>query len=69
MVLTDVKERALILIHPANNAIKELRGCIAPVTRLSGVGKGDLSRAAFDKVKSLVLMHIDDEPIYLIIKS
>jgi hypothetical protein len=30
----DVKNRKLILFHPANNALKELNGCIAPVTKL-----------------------------------
>ena len=33
--LVDVPNRTYILIHPANNAQKELHGCIAPVTKLS----------------------------------
>jgi hypothetical protein len=40
----NVPKRADILIHPANNAIKELRGCIAPVTVLTGPGMGDKSK-------------------------
>ena len=38
--LVDVPSRRFILIHPANNALAELNGCIAPVTKLSGPGLG-----------------------------
>ena len=41
-----VKGRSGILIHVANDAQKELRGCIAPVFSLSGNGKGQYSRLA-----------------------
>jgi hypothetical protein len=34
----SVKGRSGILFHPANNAMKELNGCIAPVTKISGAG-------------------------------
>ena len=36
--LVDVPNRKYILFHPANNALRELNGCIAPVTKLSGPG-------------------------------
>ena len=52
--VVDVENRSLILFHPANNAMKELNGCIAPVTKLSGPGLGLLSRKAFEKLKTLV---------------
>lgn len=45
-VLLDVPNRSCILIHPANHAQKELQGCIAPVTKITGEGKGILSRKA-----------------------
>jgi hypothetical protein len=48
--LTDVPGRSLILMHPANDALMELRGCIAPVSRLTGEGTGDASRAALQIV-------------------
>lgn len=32
----NVPNRSLILFHPANNALNELRGCIAPVSQHSG---------------------------------
>jgi len=41
-----VKGRSGILIHVANDAQKELRGCIAPVFSLTGNGKGQYSRLA-----------------------
>jgi hypothetical protein len=34
--IRNVPNRAAILLHPANNALKELNGCIAPVTKISG---------------------------------
>jgi hypothetical protein len=48
----QVEGRSLILLHPANDALKELRGCIAPVMQLSGVGKGVYSRNALEKILS-----------------
>jgi len=52
--LMNVPGRDLILIHPANDAKKELLGCIAPVTQHSGIGKGSSSRKAMAKLKVLV---------------
>jgi hypothetical protein len=52
--LKNVPGRDLILIHPANDAEKELLGCIAPVTQHTGIGKGSLSRKAFTKLKTIV---------------
>ena len=57
----DVKNRSLILFHPANNALQELNGCIAPVTKLSGPGMGLMSRKAFTKLKNLVYKALDDD--------
>ena len=66
----DVKNRSLILFHPANNALQELNGCIAPVTKLSGSGLGLMSRKAFTKLKKLVYPILDkNESVALIIKS
>jgi hypothetical protein len=40
----NVPGREAILIHSANDAIKELRGCIAPVTYLERPGVGSKSK-------------------------
>lgn len=52
--ICDVPNRSLILFHPANHAGNELRGCIAPVTKLSGSGIGLESVKAFQKLQALV---------------
>ena len=68
--IINVKNRSLILFHPANNALQELNGCIAPVTKLSGPGLGLMSRKAFSKLKYLVNPILDkNESVELIIKS
>lgn len=62
--------REAILIHAANNAMKELLGCIAPVTTLTGEGTGDESGKALAKLKALVysLWDMGDE-VFLLIRS
>ena len=52
-LVENVPGRDLILIHPANDALKELKGCIAPVTELLGHGLGSESRKALDCLISL----------------
>lgn len=52
--IVGVANRNMILFHPANHALKELNGCIAPVTKHSGIGKGSASRKAFTKLKTIV---------------
>ncbi|MBK8669126.1 MAG: hypothetical protein IPN89_06540 [Saprospiraceae bacterium] len=41
--INGVKDRSGILVHVANDALKELRGCIAPV-----FARGGMERSAFD---------------------
>ena len=66
----DIKNRSLILFHPANNSLLELKGCIAPVTKFSGPGLGLMSRKGFSKLKKLVYPILDkNESVVLIIKS
>ena len=66
----NVNNRALILIHPANDAMKELKGCIAPVSILKSEGKGLRSRIALNKVKAIVFPVLEkDQLFYLSIKS
>lgn len=65
----DVPAREFILIHPANNAIKELKGCIAPVTMLNNIGVGSGSRIAFEKLVSKVFPVLNDEQVHLTIKT
>ena len=70
MEIVDVSNRSLILFHPANNALTELNGCIAPVSKLSGPGMGLLSRNAFYKLKDLVYKTLEkNESVELFITS
>ena len=66
----NVAGRSGILFHPANNALKELNGCIAPVTKISGAGLGLMSRKACTTLKTLVYEALDkNEKVVLIIQS
>lgn len=70
LLVVNVKGRDGILFHPANDAKKELRGCIAPVTTLTGPGKGSQSRLANEKLKALVLEALErNEKVFITIKS
>jgi hypothetical protein len=65
--VTGVKNRSLILLHPANDALKELKGCIAPVTELTGAGKGILSRMAFERLTEKVFSAMRQRTVLLTI--
>lgn len=68
--ILDIPNRSLILFHPANNALTELRGCIAPVSQLSGPGYGVQSKKAFEKLKMLVYPELEaKESILLLVQS
>ena len=68
--LMNVPGRDLILIHPANDAKTELLGCIAPVTKYTGIGKGIYSRKALEKLKALVYAALErDEVVKISIQS
>ncbi|WP_437920284.1 DUF5675 family protein [Sphingobacterium sp. LRF_L2] len=68
--IPNVLGREAILIHPANNAMKELLGCIAPVTTLTGEGIGTDSRKALHELKALVyaLWEMEGE-VFLLIRT
>ena len=66
----DVRGRSFILVHPANDALKELNGCVAPVSFLTGEGRGSRSVAAMEKLKAVVLKELEkNNKVYLTIKS
>ena len=68
--VTNVPGRNFILIHPANDALKELEGCIAPVSILQSEGKGLRSRIAVDQINAIVFPVLNrKEQFYLTIKS
>ena len=70
IALENVTNRSLILFHPANNALEELNGCIAPVVSVCGPGLGLQSKKALEALKLIVYGTFDiKEPVVLIIKS
>jgi hypothetical protein len=69
LLVKGVPERSLILLHPANNAMQELKGCIAPVTTITGVGTGSGSRIAFEKLIANVYAAMKTGTVFLIIKT
>src|SRR6478609_5477079 len=65
LLLKDTGTRKLILIHRANHAIKELKGCIATVTALTGPGTGTGSGKAFNKLMDLVFVTLkENSPVW-----
>lgn len=70
LIVENVPKRDMILIHPANDAIKELKGCIAPVTTITGEGKGDKSRVVFEKLKAFVFPVLErGEKVFLVVRQ
>lgn len=68
--IMNVPNRNLILFHTANHALTQLKGCIAPVTKLSRPGYGIQSQQAFIKLKKLVYQKLNtNESILLLIQS
>ena len=70
LLVVGVPGRQDILIHPANDALKELRGCIAPVSTITGPGTGTQSRIALSRLNALVFAALDrKEQSFLNIKT
>lgn len=66
LAVETVPNREGILFHPANNALSELQGCIAPVTTHTAPGVGPYSRIALERLKDLVYPVLDaGEPVWL----
>ncbi len=69
-LVEDVPDRQYILIHPANNALLELKGCIAPVSIITGIGQGTLSVKAMQIINSHLSMAFDHkESVFITIKK
>lgn len=67
--LVNVSHRRLILIHPANYALKELKDCIALVLKISGPGIGIHSKKATKKLQEIVFKALErNEKVELIIE-
>jgi len=70
LLLSKVPNRSFILIHAYNDALKESKGCIAPVSVLTGEGKGLRSRVALQLLLSIVYPELEKgNKVFIIIKS
>jgi len=70
LLVKNVPNRSGILFHPANNALKELKGCIAPVSKVVGPGKGTQSKVADSRLKTLVFEAMDKgDSVFFIIQK
>ena len=69
LLVENVPDRTWILIHPANYALTQLKGCIAPEESDTGHGRGINSKAALSKLLGLVFETLKNEKVYLTIKK
>lgn len=70
LAIPNVPGREAILIHPANFALSELQGCIAPVSQHTAPGNGNYSRAALQTLKDLVYPAIaKGDEVFLVVHS
>ena len=58
-ILGTQPKRDLVLFHAATDALKDLLGCIGPVTTLIGDGKGTESRKALEKLEKKVFAALE----------
>lgn len=70
LIVDEVPRRSGILFHPANHAATELKGCIAPVTKHTGRGRGIHSRIALERLVAVVMPVLEaGEPVWLDVRS
>jgi len=67
--VVDVPNRSHILFHPANNALRDLRGCIAPVSEIVGEGWGSRSKIAMSKLLNALQKAIVKEGVVLKVRQ
>lgn len=70
LLVNGVTERSYILIHAFNDALKESKGCIAPVSICTGEGKGNNARASLKKLLAIVYPELEKRnKVFITIKS
>jgi len=70
LLVNNVVNRDYILIHAYNDALKESKGCIAPVSLLTAEGKGNSSRIALKKLLAIVYPELEkSNKAFITIKS
>lgn len=70
LLVNDVPDRSLILLHAYNDAATQSKGCIAPVSSLTGHGKGAGSRIALQRLTMQVYPLLQQgAPVFLTIRA
>ena len=70
LLVNNVFDRSYILIHAYNDALKESKGCIAPVSICTGEGKGNNARVSLKKLLAIVYPELEKgNKVFITIKS
>ena len=70
LLVNNVINRDYILIHAYNDALKESKGCIAPVSICTGDGKGNNARLSLKKLLAMTSIEFEKgNKVYLTIKK
>ena len=70
LLVNEVLNRTYILIHAYNDALKESKGCIAPVSICTAEGKGNNSRVSLKKLLNLTYPELaKGNKVFITIKS
>lgn len=70
LLVNNVVNRSYILIHAYNDALKESKGCIAPVSLCTGEGKGNNSRLSLKKLLAITYTEFEKgNKVFITIKS
>jgi len=70
LLVNNVVNRSYILIHAYNDALKESKGCIAPVSICTGEGKGNNSRLSLKKLLAITYTELErGNKVFITIKS
>ncbi len=70
LLVNNVVNRSYILIHAYNDALKESKGCIGPVSICTGEGKGNNSRLSLKKLLAMTSIEFQKgNKVFITIKS
>lgn len=70
LLVNNVVNRDYILIHAYNDAVKESKGCIAPVSLCTGEGKGINARLSLKKLLVITYPELEKgNKVFITIKS
>lgn len=70
LLVNAVVNRSYILIHAYNDALKESKGCIGPVSICTGEGKGNNSRLSLKKLLAMTSIEFEKgNKVFITIKS